>query len=89
MTGLQAAVLVFGSLATVLASVLASRFTGRSSVKVAEIGADQEAYMRAEKIYQSAITRLEKENGDLRAEILELKARVSELENTSHRKAPE
>lgn len=78
MTGSEI-LLALGAVATVLASWLAARAAGRSSVKVAEIGADQGAFVRAEAIYKNAIARLE---GDLFSTVKELKETRRELDET-------
>lgn len=56
--------LIVGAVITFAGSILAARYAGRSSVKVAEIGADEGAFMRAKQIYEGAIAQLEKERAE-------------------------
>lgn len=59
--------LLLGAVVTVVSSWLTARYANRSSVKVAEIGADEGAFMRAKQIYEGAIAQLEKERAEQRA----------------------
>jgi hypothetical protein len=76
-------IFIIGSLLTVFGSWLAARVAGKSSEKVAKVAADEGAYLRAEKIYESAIARLEAENKELRARVRTLEQRVRELERNT------
>jgi len=68
--------LIVGGVLTIAASVWAAKVTGKASVKVAEVTVESGAYGRAEAIYKGAISRLETENGQLRADLeVEKKAR--------------
>lgn len=70
--------LIIGVL-TVVASVIASRYSRRGAVEVATVGAEQGAYLRAEGIYKNAIDRLEQERDEDRQRITELEAEVRDL----------
>lgn len=59
--------LLAGAAATIAASWIAARYAKRSSERVAQIGADEGAFMRAKEIYEGAIAQLERERAEQRA----------------------
>jgi hypothetical protein len=71
--------LLAGSAVMGITSFLAARYTGRSSVDVAKVGADEGAFVRAEGIYKNAIARLEQERAEDRARIVALELAVRQL----------
>lgn len=58
--------LLVGAAATIAASWIAAKYAKRSSERVAQIGADEGAFMRAKEIYEGAIAQLEKERAEQR-----------------------
>jgi len=70
-------VIVLASIATVAASVYGARKAGQSSVRVAEIGVEELAFVRARETYEATIRRLET---DLTAERQEKHEAIGRLE---------
>lgn len=82
-------IFIIGAIITVVGSYFAAKVAGRASVKVAEVSADEGAYVRAQEIYEKAISQLERENKILRLRVTALEHRVMELEGTKKTKEEE
>jgi hypothetical protein len=74
-------IFIVGAVITVIGSYFAAKVAGKASVRVAEVSADEGAYVRAQGIYEKVIEQLQNENSQERRKNAELRKRVIVLEH--------